>query len=112
MFYALLLQMENHAHATLTDTPFKGLVMTSERPPMWNGVYPNFIPNEVNFVALCFNFLICNQIHVIKYLNFTMSSISFVKPSMFLWPSEPNPWCKVKWTERLQGTNLCSTFAF
>uniref|UniRef100_A0A2N9IT54 AP2/ERF domain-containing protein n=1 Tax=Fagus sylvatica TaxID=28930 RepID=A0A2N9IT54_FAGSY len=39
-------RMENHAHATLTDTPFKGLVMTSERPPMWNGVYPNFIPNE------------------------------------------------------------------
>ncbi|KAM3739578.1 hypothetical protein ACB098_08G033500 [Castanea mollissima] len=39
-------RMENHAHATLSNSPFKGLVMTSERPPIWNGVYPNFIPNE------------------------------------------------------------------
>ncbi|KAF3958025.1 hypothetical protein CMV_017018 [Castanea mollissima] len=29
-----------------SNSPFKGLVMTSECPPLWNGVYPNFIPNE------------------------------------------------------------------
>ncbi|KAL0009298.1 hypothetical protein SO802_010800 [Lithocarpus litseifolius] len=39
-------QMENHARATLSNSPFKGLVMTSERPCLWNSVYPNFIPNE------------------------------------------------------------------
>ncbi|GLT53573.1 hypothetical protein SLA2020_268360 [Shorea laevis] len=39
-------RMESHAHATLTDPPFKGLVLTSESSPLWNGLYPSLIPNE------------------------------------------------------------------
>ncbi|KAG2673675.1 hypothetical protein I3843_13G090400 [Carya illinoinensis] len=39
-------KMENHVHATLTGPHFKGLLMTSERSPSWNGLYPRFIPNE------------------------------------------------------------------
>lgn len=50
--HVLLLQMESHAPATLTDPPFKGLVLTSESSPLWNGLYTSLIPNEVNFVAL------------------------------------------------------------
>ncbi|KAE8038924.1 hypothetical protein FH972_011388 [Carpinus fangiana] len=38
-------RMESHAHAALTDPPFKGLVLTSENTPIWNGLYP-LIPNE------------------------------------------------------------------
>lgn len=58
------MQMENHAHATLSSSPFKGLVMASERPPMWNAVYPNFIPNEVNCFIMFLNFIIWNQLHI------------------------------------------------
>ncbi|KAF5447079.1 hypothetical protein F2P56_032658 [Juglans regia] len=39
-------KMENHVHATLTGPHFKGLLMTSERSPSWNGLYPSCIPNE------------------------------------------------------------------
>ncbi|KAK9279665.1 hypothetical protein L1049_013345 [Liquidambar formosana] len=38
-------RMENPAPVTVGDTPFKGLVMTSENPPSWTGLYPSFFPN-------------------------------------------------------------------
>lgn len=50
-------------HAALTDPPFKGLVLTSENSPIWNGLYP-LIPNEVNFVALFLYFIIGIQLLV------------------------------------------------
>jgi hypothetical protein len=61
--YVLLLQMESHAHAALTDPPFKGLVLTSEKTPIWNGLYP-LVPNEVNFAALFLHFIIWNQLPI------------------------------------------------
>ncbi|XP_062171886.1 ethylene-responsive transcription factor RAP2-7 isoform X3 [Alnus glutinosa] len=39
-------RIESHAHATLTDPPFKGLVLASESSPLWNGLYTSLIPNE------------------------------------------------------------------
>lgn len=36
----------------MSDPPFKGLIMTSEHPPLWNGVYPSFFPTQVNLYAL------------------------------------------------------------
>ena len=47
-----------------SNSPFKGLVMTLECSPLWNGVYPNFIPNEVNRFILFLNFIIWNQLHI------------------------------------------------
>ncbi|PON62366.1 AP2/ERF transcription factor [Parasponia andersonii] len=41
-----LLGMENHTSVTLSDPPFKGLVMTPEQPLVLNGVYPSFFPSE------------------------------------------------------------------
>nr|XP_011461367.1 PREDICTED: ethylene-responsive transcription factor RAP2-7-like isoform X2 [Fragaria vesca subsp. vesca] len=39
-------RMEPNANATMNPPPFNGVTMTSEHPPLWNGVYPNFFPNQ------------------------------------------------------------------
>ncbi|XP_022146224.1 ethylene-responsive transcription factor RAP2-7-like isoform X2 [Momordica charantia] len=38
--------MESNADAAVGDPPFKGLVMTSEHAPLWNGLQSSFFPNE------------------------------------------------------------------
>ncbi|KAM5583908.1 ethylene-responsive transcription factor RAP2-7 [Rosa sericea] len=40
------MRMEPNANATMTAPPFRGVIMTSEHPPLWNGVYPSFFPNQ------------------------------------------------------------------
>ena len=48
----LLLQMENPVTNIAGNQSLKGLAMTSDHPPLWTGVYPNFFPNyEVNCVT-------------------------------------------------------------
>lgn len=42
--------MENNANTTLSYPPFKGLAMTSEQPPLLNGMHPGFFPNEASFI--------------------------------------------------------------
>lgn len=44
--------MESNADAAVGDPPFKGLVMTSEHAPLWNGLQSSFFPNEVSFIAV------------------------------------------------------------
>ncbi|ONI00480.1 hypothetical protein PRUPE_6G091100 [Prunus persica] len=39
-------RMEHNVNATMSDPPFKGLVMTSQHPPLWNGVYPSCFSNQ------------------------------------------------------------------
>ncbi|XP_024157287.1 ethylene-responsive transcription factor RAP2-7 isoform X1 [Rosa chinensis] len=40
------MRMVPNANATMTASPFRGVIMTSEHPPLWNGVYPSFLPNQ------------------------------------------------------------------
>ncbi|XP_068339312.1 ethylene-responsive transcription factor RAP2-7-like isoform X4 [Pyrus communis] len=40
-------RMEHNVNVTMSDPPFRGLVMTSDHPPpLWNGVYPSYFPNQ------------------------------------------------------------------
>lgn len=42
--------MESNADAAVGDPPLKGLVMTSEHAPLWNGLQSRFFPSEVSFI--------------------------------------------------------------
>lgn len=59
--YNLLLQMENSNAAAVGDSSSKGLMRTSEHPIFWNGVYPSFLPTEVNLIA--FRYLSFFNVH-------------------------------------------------
>ncbi|XP_050139595.1 ethylene-responsive transcription factor RAP2-7-like isoform X1 [Malus sylvestris] len=42
-------RVEHNVNLTMSDPPFKGLVMTSDHhPPLWNGVYPSYFSNQEN----------------------------------------------------------------
>lgn len=41
--------MENSTAAIVGDPPSRGM-RTSEHPIFWNGVYPSFLPTEVNII--------------------------------------------------------------
>ena len=79
LLFVPLLQMENPNMETLGDPSFKGLVMTSEHPPMWTGLHPSFFPGyEVKILNLItprwnifvFNFplIFCSSFFVCAYL--------------------------------------------
>ncbi|KAJ7947751.1 Ethylene-responsive transcription factor RAP2-7 [Quillaja saponaria] len=39
-------KMENNVNSTISDPPFRGPLVTEERPLSWNGLYPSIFPNE------------------------------------------------------------------
>lgn len=47
MLDSLYLQIENHVNSVIGNSSSKRLVVTDERPSVWNGMHPSFFPNEV-----------------------------------------------------------------
>lgn len=48
MIGSLNLQMETSANSVIGDPSLKRMVVTEERPSVWNATYSSFFPNEVS----------------------------------------------------------------
>lgn len=48
----LYLQMETNINSVIGDPSLKRLVVTEERPSVWNATYSSFFPNEVSLFSV------------------------------------------------------------
>ena len=49
---SLYLQMDTNVNSVIGDPSLKRLVVTEERPAVWNASYSSFFPNEVSLLSI------------------------------------------------------------